>query len=668
MISLASHMRVSISFKHPLCSINDQDADTQLPLGAIKKIIPWSNNECDMFISGGKDGMCHLWNTVGNHIKGFLCHHAWINDILLLSNSKSTSILTASSDASIKVWEMGQNDIVQLKHTLISHTDYVQCLSDMAQNEAFYSAGLDGYIITWKAGQDIQKEHTFDATSSIYALTTIPSHQLIVSGSSDHLIRVWDSRSSILISTLKGHLDIVRSFSVCNDLLFSGGSDGLLHAWDARQLHRPIHTFNSDIHQGNSIYSIQSDYSKEKDSFILYSSDRNGSIYRSTLPIAQDQQSPSMLLHRQTIGSITSTCLINDSLWIGICDDLGSIYPHIFKISLGSDNIDTQKSHDNFPCSIVRSSFLHSKRKILSQDANGKCYITDILSRTSEIITECNNSLNESYWKQTLDECNSKYPGWAVSWAHIDTSIGRIVVILEESSVFQAELFLDEDNLSMDSWRHIYQEKKSRFDHSDDKGQESEDDEIRINIGQLFLISLYDNGCRNDESYCYSIEEYQNSTSLWRPITDTKAFGKMKSILLDDNILPSWWIACVTKDKVISEFNKMNMVFWIKLDVMNGKFDDKGLKLTSLTEGQGQRLTAHPMVRFGRMKDYIKQQLSSLNDNGNNINGKCIFFYCGSESRKILIEEKQTLGYVRQYYWRDIFQSQGDLQLICMLE
>lgn len=661
-------MRVSISLKHPLCSINNQNPDTQVPLGAIKKIIPWSNKECDMFVSGGKDGMCHLWDIVGNHIKGFLCHHAWINDILLLSNSGDTNILTASCDASIKVWKMEQDDMVQLKHTLISHTDYVQCLSDMTGNDTFYSAGLDGHIITWKTDQDIQKGQIFDATSSIYALTTIPSHQLIVSGSSDHLIRIWDSRSLTLVSTLKGHSDIIRSFSVCNDLLFSGGSDGLLHAWDARQLHRPVHTFDSDIHHGNSIYSIQSDYSKEKDSFILYSSDRNGSIYQSTLPIAQDQPSPSKLLHRQTIGSISSTCLINDSLWIGIYDDLGSIYPHILKVSLDGDNIDSYKSCDNFPCPIVRSSFLHSKRKILSQDACGKCYITDILSRTSEMVTECNNTLDESHWEYVLDKYNSKYPGWAVSWAHIETNIGRIVITLEESSIFQAELFLDEDNLSMDPWKNMYQEKKSRFDHSDDKGQEPEDDGIRINIGQLFLISLYDTDCRNDESYCYSIEEYQNSTSLWRSITGIKAFGRMKSIPQDDDILPSWWVACVTKDKVISEFNKMNMVFWIKLDVINGKIDEKGSKLISLTEGQGQRLTAHPMVRFARLKDYIEQQLASLTDNGNIGNGKCIFFYCGSQSRKIFIEEKQTLGYVRQYYWRDIFQSQGDLQLTCTLE
>jgi hypothetical protein len=323
---------------------------------------------------------------------------------------------------------------------------------------------------------------------------------------------------------------------------------------------------------------------------------------------------------------------LNNELIIGIHGESSNIT----RMSL-DDNSIHQIEMKEIQRPIIRASFLHSKRKILSQDSSGICYLTDIISKTSQVIESSHqNDIDEENWKRILNECNIEYDGWAVSWAQLNTSIGRIIITLEQNSIFQSELFIDDNDPSLDEWKKIYNDRKIQ------DGQEDPDSSSRANIGQLFLLSLYDND--NNGIYCYSIEEYYNPTSLWRPLPDN-AFGTINMLKnIDDTILPTWWIDCIRNAKITSEFTKMNMSFWVK---------------TESKDTEGQRYNAHPMVRFERLMEYFQQQ--ALSSNGDNID-RSISFYCNSHNR-IKIDPKLTLGYVRQYYWRDKCQGQGDLQL-----
>lgn len=63
----------------------------------------------------------------------------------------------------------------------------------------------------------------------------VVTNDIIISGSSDHTIKVWNIRTSSLINTLTGHSkDINCIFVISNELLVSGSSDNTIKCWNLK--------------------------------------------------------------------------------------------------------------------------------------------------------------------------------------------------------------------------------------------------------------------------------------------------------------------------------------------------------------------------------------------------------------------------------------------------
>lgn len=79
---------------------------------------------------------------------------------------------------------------------------------------------------------------------SIYSLAMNPSGSIILSGSTEKVIRVWDPRSCAKQMKLKGHSDNVKALVVNRDgtQCLSGSSDGTIKLWNLGQ-QRCIQTF-----------------------------------------------------------------------------------------------------------------------------------------------------------------------------------------------------------------------------------------------------------------------------------------------------------------------------------------------------------------------------------------------------------------------------------------
>jgi WD40 repeat protein len=62
--------------------------------------------------------------------------------------------------------------------------------------------------------------------------------RVAVTGCSDSVVRLWDTRSGVKVGKLKGHLDIVRGVRIMGDsssmALVTAASDGVVCVWDAR--------------------------------------------------------------------------------------------------------------------------------------------------------------------------------------------------------------------------------------------------------------------------------------------------------------------------------------------------------------------------------------------------------------------------------------------------
>jgi WD repeat-containing protein 48 len=163
-------------------------------------------------------------------------------------------VVSASSDRTIKLWKPSS----KTTHTIGYHTDYAKCLAYASEPGWVASGGLDRRIAIW----DIEHSaatvtidagpHQLDGSSegtsmnclflsafmifielnqcdcldvlhstaskcSIYALAVNSSGTLLVSGSPEKVVRLWDPRSGKRVSKLTGHTDNIRALLISQD-------------------------------------------------------------------------------------------------------------------------------------------------------------------------------------------------------------------------------------------------------------------------------------------------------------------------------------------------------------------------------------------------------------------------------------------------------------------
>lgn len=154
------------------------------------------------------------------------------------------------------------------------------------------SAGLDRAIYLWDVNTLTQlttSNNTVTTTSftgnrdSIYSLAMDPSGSLIVSGSTEKVLRVWDTRTSAKIMKLQGHADNVRSLVINQDgtQCLSAGSDGSIRLWSLGQ-QRCITTFQ--VHD-EGVWTLQTN-----DSFtMVYSGGRDRKVIQTDIRQPQNR-------------------------------------------------------------------------------------------------------------------------------------------------------------------------------------------------------------------------------------------------------------------------------------------------------------------------------------------------------------------------------------------
>ena len=101
---------------------------------------------------------------------------------------------------------------------------------------------------------------------------TVATHAgRVLSGSSDTTIRVWNAETGECLAVLKGHRRGVEQLLVVDDRLYSGASDGSILEWDLNDLKaEPLRSFS--FHQ-TSVYSMV--LSEDGGSILSASADRS---------------------------------------------------------------------------------------------------------------------------------------------------------------------------------------------------------------------------------------------------------------------------------------------------------------------------------------------------------------------------------------------------------
>ncbi|OON21524.1 WD domain, G-beta repeat protein [Opisthorchis viverrini] len=194
----------------------------------------------DRLFTAGRDSVIRIWNAQKPKDSLMQCmeHHAdWVNDIVLCCDGKN--LISASNDTTVKVWNATKGFCMS---TLRTHKDYVRVLAYAQHREEVASAGLDHAIFLWDVrtltaltptNNTVTTSSFTDKKESIYSLAMNPSGTVLVSGSPDKLIRVWDPRACHKLFQLRGHAGNVRALIVRPDgqEVISASSDGTIRIW-----------------------------------------------------------------------------------------------------------------------------------------------------------------------------------------------------------------------------------------------------------------------------------------------------------------------------------------------------------------------------------------------------------------------------------------------------
>ncbi|KAI8824319.1 uncharacterized protein EV422DRAFT_565017 [Fimicolochytrium jonesii] len=208
-------------------------------------------------------------------------HHSdWINDLVLCNNNQH--IISASSDRTVCIASTTTQN--SMPHIIGHHYDYVRCLAYSPHRGWVASGGLDHRILLWDLGEGRGPVGTLSIsetpevllneespTASIYSLACNPGGSVLVSGSPDKCVRVWDFRAGKNVMRLQGHTENIRSLLVSDDgrRVLSSSCDSTVKMWSLES-HKCMHTYS---HFEDSVYSL---YSTDPDLDTFWTGGKDG--------------------------------------------------------------------------------------------------------------------------------------------------------------------------------------------------------------------------------------------------------------------------------------------------------------------------------------------------------------------------------------------------------
>ncbi|KAJ3188077.1 WD repeat-containing protein 5 [Irineochytrium annulatum] len=182
-------------------------------------------------------------------------HKAGINDVAWSTDSRL--ICSASDDKTIIVWDIESEKEVAV---LRGHTSYVYCVSFNAQSNLIASGSFDETVKIWDAKHgkvlktlpahsDPVTAVCFNRDGSLLAssghdglisfIKFSPNGNYILACNLDNTIKLWNTSTSKIVQTLRGHRNTKYSIFSCfsttsGDLLVSGSEDRRIYIWDLK--------------------------------------------------------------------------------------------------------------------------------------------------------------------------------------------------------------------------------------------------------------------------------------------------------------------------------------------------------------------------------------------------------------------------------------------------
>ncbi|KHJ91783.1 WD domain, G-beta repeat protein [Oesophagostomum dentatum] len=461
-------------------------------------------------------------------------HHTdWINDMILCCNGRF--LLSASNDTTVK--------------------DYVSCLAYAKEHERAASAGYDQSVYLWDiatltklttTNNTVTTSSLMGCKNSIYALAMNDAGTVIISGSTEKVLRIWDPRTCQKIMKLRGHTENIRSIVISSDgtKCLSASADATVRLWDLGQ-QRCIATCLA--HQ-EGVWTLQTDSAFS----FVYSAGRDRRVFRT--PICDFSQS--QLLFEED--AFVKRLLLDDhdhpsAIWSATWNSTVKRWPlpSNTQLAIGDGQMEDEFGHLAISSlhrapdvitpgatSIKHAGILNDKRHVITKDSDDCIGLYDVLAGRKVA------DFGKRPFEDVVLEHNRKV--FVPSWFSVDYKSGMLQITLEEGDVFSAWLSA----------------KDAGVDDSDNK----------INYGGMMLRSLFehyqhcDMGAEGSETALATagyisipghtpiiLSEVNGRTVLRLLVRDAANEAESACLAKD---LPEW-ITAVVERSMLPKFTKM---------------------------------------------------------------------------------------------------------------
>lgn len=204
----------------------------------------------DTILAIGVKDTIRLWDVNKQRYEATLKGHTGL--VFNLAYAPLRHMLaSAGGDERVMLWHVASGEFAQEPNAVLNQTCKILDVAFSANGQWLAVARIDGAICLWDTNQFLPRELTMREdsdednleplltlkadTARVNSISFSPDGRWLVSGSSDHTIRVWQIPSGNTHRLMLGHrgeVDVVR-FSPDGTIVASGSSDRTLRLWEA---------------------------------------------------------------------------------------------------------------------------------------------------------------------------------------------------------------------------------------------------------------------------------------------------------------------------------------------------------------------------------------------------------------------------------------------------
>ncbi|CAG9534022.1 unnamed protein product [Cercopithifilaria johnstoni] len=574
-------------------------------------------------------------------------HHTdWVNDIILCCGGRN--LISASSDTTVKVWNAQKGFCMS---TLRTHRDYVRALAYARDVEMVASGGFDQLIYLWDIAtltkltalnNTVTTSSLSGNKDSIYSLATNASGTVIISGSTEKVLRVFDPRACQKLMKLRGHTDNVKAVIVNRDgtQCLSASSDGTIKLWSIGQQC----CISSLKCHSESVWALEADSNFS----YVYSGGRDKQVFRTAINDFKTAQL--MFIEDAPIQRLQLTDSESRFIWAATWNSSIKRWPLLnnAQIPIG---MKSDQYGEMVPCihepdvtipgaaSIRQHVVLNDKRHIVTKDTDDNVAMWDVLKGRKI----CDHG------KRPMEEVIKDHfkKVFVPSWFTVDLKSGMLQITLDESDFFSAWV------------------------SAKDAGFPNSQNDTKINYGGMLLRALFEHWSRSfsdvdEESPTHRFNSVPGHTPLilcestGRPIFRLMirdAAHETESQMLSDFVPP--WVLDVVERNQLPKFNKMPFFLL--------PHPSLGIKAT-----KKDRLSATEMLQVRKVMEHVYEKVLNVNDANYSENGippaaqilpsslqanieERIELYCQDQK----LDPEMDLRTVKHFIWK----QGGDLML-----